>query len=504
MNKKKENKITWLVRFSYGSGNLIGSGALAISGAWLLYFYTTFCGLSVVQAALIFSIATYLDVILNPLMGFITDNFYQTKIGQRFGRRRFFILIGIPLMVIYPMLWIDGMGFCYYLITYILFEIIYTSIMIPFNTLPVEMTSNFSERTYLTGSKAMFGKVANFLGAAIPGVFFYFYSKESATPFLLTGITYATIMMLALILLYCNSWEKPKDEVKDESVHSFFEAIKKLFIDILSTFRIKTFRTHLGMYLFGFGAEWLFTAVFTYFIVFSLGEPRSFVASMNSLSSICQLVSTAFFMMYCAKKGFKKPFIIALLIVVSSMICYVGIYYFNLPHITWLVVGITIWFGLGTGGVYYIPWSVYVFLADVDEVVTNRRREGVYAGAMTMAGKLVRASIVFVLGVILSAYGFESKSHIQPQSAIDAINGIILYGVIGMALIGAFFAWRMKLDHATHSIIINEVARIRQGGKMKDVSPETRKVVEELSGINYEKCFGNNNIGFKQKTTKTK
>ena len=209
------------------------------------------------------------------------------------------------------------------------------------------------------------------------------------------------------------------------------------------------------MYLFGFGAEWLFTAVFTYFIVFSLGEPRSFVASMNSLSSICQLVSTAFFMMYCAKKGFKKPFIIALLIVISSMMGYVGIYYFNLPHITWIVVGITIWFGLGTGGVYYIPWSVYVFLADVDEVVTNRRREGVYAGAMTMAGKLVRASIVFVLGVILSAYGFESKSHIQPQSAIDAINGIILYGVVGMALIGAFFAWRMKLDHATHSIIID-------------------------------------------------
>ena len=26
MGKRKENKITWLVRFSYGSGNLIGLG----------------------------------------------------------------------------------------------------------------------------------------------------------------------------------------------------------------------------------------------------------------------------------------------------------------------------------------------------------------------------------------------------------------------------------------------------------------------------------------------
>lgn len=52
------------------------------------------------------------------------------------------------------------------------FEVVYTMIMIPYNTLPVEMTKDFNQRTYLTGSKAMFGKVANFLAAAIPGIYF--------------------------------------------------------------------------------------------------------------------------------------------------------------------------------------------------------------------------------------------------------------------------------------------------------------------------------------------
>lgn len=52
----KQHKITLITRLAYGSGNLLGSGALAISGAWLLFFYTTFCNLPVVQAALIFSI----------------------------------------------------------------------------------------------------------------------------------------------------------------------------------------------------------------------------------------------------------------------------------------------------------------------------------------------------------------------------------------------------------------------------------------------------------------
>lgn len=44
---EENRRIKAITRFSYGSGNLIGSGALAISGAWLLYFYTTFCGLTV-------------------------------------------------------------------------------------------------------------------------------------------------------------------------------------------------------------------------------------------------------------------------------------------------------------------------------------------------------------------------------------------------------------------------------------------------------------------------
>ncbi|CNF06069.1 transport protein [Yersinia enterocolitica] len=43
--------ITTRHTLAYGSANLLGSGALAISGAWLMYFYTTFCGLSVVDSS---------------------------------------------------------------------------------------------------------------------------------------------------------------------------------------------------------------------------------------------------------------------------------------------------------------------------------------------------------------------------------------------------------------------------------------------------------------------
>lgn len=49
---------------------------------------------------------------------------------------------------------------------------------------------------------------------------------------------------------------------------------------------------------------------------------------------------------------------------------------FNLPqqYATAVMLTITVIFGIGTGGVYYIPWTVYTFLADVDEAFTGRRR----------------------------------------------------------------------------------------------------------------------------------
>jgi len=139
-------------QLAYGGGNLLGSGALAISGAWLLYFYTTFCGLTLLEASFIFSVASVIDAISNPVMGYLTDNFGNTWLGKRFGRRRFFVLIGAPLMIFYPLLWVEGFGFWYYLATYVIFELIYTSVMVPYETLATEMTDDFAVRSKLTGS----------------------------------------------------------------------------------------------------------------------------------------------------------------------------------------------------------------------------------------------------------------------------------------------------------------------------------------------------------------
>ena len=57
----------------------------------------------------------------------------------------------------------------------------------------------------------------------------------------------------------------------------------------------------------------------------------------------------------------------------------------------WIYVPLII-AGLGRGGLNYIPWNVYNYMADVDEIVTGRRREGAFAGVMTFVRKPCRRS----------------------------------------------------------------------------------------------------------------
>jgi oligogalacturonide transporter len=493
-----EKKILLRHQLAYGGGNLLGSGALAIAGIWLLYFYTTFCGLTLLQASMIFSVASIIDAISNPLMGYLSDNFGKTRLGKRFGRRRFFILIGIPLMMFYPLLWVEGFGFWYYLSTYVLFELIYTSVMVPYETLVTEMTTDFSARSKLTGYKAIFGKIANFLAAFIPGQFILIYGKDSAEPFFFTALTYGIILFIAVGLLYLSSWERPAEDISavNEKKTTLGKTMLMLVRDMKSTFHLRVFRKHLGMYLCGFGAEWLFASVFTYFIIFVLQYDPAMVAGLSSLNSILQLLSTAIFIGICVKHGFSKPYILALGVVVFSVFCYSLLHFLHLPqhYATVAMLTITVIFGIGTGGVYYIPWTVYTFLADVDEVFTGRRREGIYAGAMTFSGKLVRSVIVFAMGAILNFYGFQSKSHSQPESAVLAIALVFCIGVISLALMAMVFSHQMKLNRKTHLVVLGEVARIKAGGAISEVRPEVRAVMEDLVGHPYEECWGNSAV----------
>lgn len=84
-------------------------------------------------------------------MGYITDN-----IRTRWGRRRIFFILGAPMSLCFALMWVSGFGYAWYLGTYLLFSTVFTLLMVPYDTLPAEMTSRYDLRSKMSGARMLF------------------------------------------------------------------------------------------------------------------------------------------------------------------------------------------------------------------------------------------------------------------------------------------------------------------------------------------------------------
>jgi len=132
-------------------------------------------------------------------------------------------------------------------------------------------------------------------------------------------------------------------------------------------------------------------------------------------------------------------------------------------------------------------------MADVDEIVTGRRREGAFAGVMTFVRKMSQALAVILVGQVMQASGFVSKATAQSPQAIYAIVAVLGAGTIAMLVFGVLVSTRFRLTPATHAILLEEIEHLRRGERTPS-TPDNARVVEDLSGWSYDKLWGNNPV----------
>lgn len=495
---KQDGKIRLKNIIGYGSTDLFGNGAMAVTGAWILYFYTTFCGLSPVQAGIIFAVARIVDGIFSPIMGYITDNFGQTTLGKRFGRRRFFILLGIPFAACYSFVFLPGMGFWYYLCTYLILEMTTALVMVPYDTLAAEMTNDFDIRSKLSGARMIFSQSATFIASFLPGRLMKVFGEHSADAFFYTGVVFSVIFVVVLLSVYVTTWEGKFAPVVAKQKLGALRQFKKIFVDLSSTLRIKTFRHHLIIYVSSFTSLDVFSAVFTYYIVFALQQNIVVSSNLLSVMSIFQVIAAIGCMWVIVKIGPSSSMKITAGLGILSVIGYVGIYFISPENLMTYLIGVSVIMGLVRGATNFIPWNVYSFIPDIDEMVTAKRREGIFAGVMTFTRKSTTALAMFIVGVILQVGGFTSNTAVQTPTAINTIIGLMFFGIIGLELITLIVAFRFKLSKKTHQIVIDEVERLKNGGSMDQVDPKTAEIVESLTGWQYKETWAHNNVGFKE------
>jgi oligogalacturonide transporter len=477
---------------AYGCNDFLGAGAMAVISGWILFFYTTFCGLTAVQAATIFAVARLLDAVASPLIGYVSDHFHRTRAGRRFGRRRFFVLLAVPLLPSFALMWIDGQTFTYYLVTYVFFEVVYAMELIPYETLAAEMSPDYKVKAKFAGARILFGQIAAILAGVLPGRIIESFGKSSAETFFYLGLIFAAIFMLVALTVFYFSWERPRDEIESivaaEPGRSPLRSLQRLYSDLWATMRIRAFRLHLGMYLGGYISQDIFNAAFTYFVVFALSGTVVIASNLMGTMAFAQLLAVALFIPLCLHYHPAPSYRIAVSLFAAGVLGFIALYRLAPQAAYWVYVPVLI-AGLGRGGLNYIPWNVYNYMADVDEIVTGRRREGAFAGVMTFVRKTTQAAAVMGVGLILQAGGFLSGASTQTPQAVTTIIVVLSVGTLSLLMFGFVVSLRFKLDRNTHAVLMEEIQRFKsQPGTQP--APAQRLIVEDLTGWPYERLWG--------------
>jgi len=478
---------------AYGSGDIYGGGSFLLISMFFLFYLTNVIGLSPAVSGLIIGLGSIWDGISDPMMGYISDN---TR--TRFGRRRIFFLIGIvPITVSFVLMWLPvrfgnaAMTAVYFGFAYLLFKTVFTMVMVPYAALNAEMTPDYNVRTRLSGARIIFSQISALLAATVPAVII-----KKVQPiekgYMIMAVIFGVFYAIPWIFVLLGTWEN--ESAKDEKD---LKPLKQVFSEFLTLRKNKTFVYHILMYLFAYTAMDGLMNLFKFYLELNLEKGNLFSVAMGSLMGTQILMMSVYvFISNKMGKGFsyRMGFILWALGMIAS-------FFLTKDTPTLYLVLNCILLGSGVSAAVMIPWAILPSVIDVDELITTKQRSGTYSGSMTLVRKLAQGVTIAGIGGILSLIGFVSpkivtvngmpKAVAQLQSPETLANLKILFFAtpVVFIVIGFLISFKFKITPETHAILTGEIARLKAGGSKADVTPETKEVCEELTGLPYEELY---------------
>lgn len=475
MHKRKE----LISKIAYASGDIYGGGAFIIVGLLLLVYLTNVEGFSGTLAGAIVFIGKAWDAITDPFMGLLSD-----RTRSRFGRRRIYFLLGsLPVFASWVMLWygfgINGTTakFIYYTLSFMFFSTAFTIVMVPYNAILSDMVRDYNKRSAFTGMRLGFSAAAAILCATVPAMITGAYT-DPRQGYLMMGLSFGVIFAIAWLAVFFGTWE-------NETKPSPALTIK----DWLFVFKNRSFRIYVSIFIFCQMAIDTVMALAVYFLTVSIQKEELFVPIMASIL-ITQLVFIGVFSYLAQKTDKTIPAYISASIWIAASIA-IGFFTPSTPAI--LLISVCSLIGVGGAGCNLFSWSVLPDIADVDELITGRRREGLYSGVSTFLRKLSGGVVVGALGIALDVIGYSEIAVRSGKIALKTDWGIrILFCAIPVLFMvfALLILRKYKLGRQEFTIMSNILNRFRNGEKNITLDGEELRVCRQLTGIKEDRFFG--------------
>ncbi|MDB9493005.1 MFS transporter [Spirulina major CS-329] len=453
--------LTLKTQLSYGVGEVSSEITGSILVFFWLYFLTNVVGLPPAQAGSVLIIARVWDAVLDPLVGWLSD---QTR--SRFGRRYPWMLGGaIPLGVSFAfLLWAMPSAplqwrWLYATAMALVFYTAFTVVIVPYSTLGAELTHQYEERTRLVSVKASFTIGSSIAALILAQVIFGVIEDEVLKYQVLGGICGA-IASLSMVICVWGTRDrfaamqafrhrpvKPPQLPIRQQIHMAVSNRPFLFV--------------VGIYLCSWLGLQVTAAILPYFVVEWMGLTEQAFTQMA-----LTVQGTAFLMMIFWRRLSLRLSKRAIYLwgVPLTFVAQLGLFTLQ-PGQTGLMYGFGILAGMGLSVAYLIPWSMLPDAVDFDELRTGQRREGIFYGLMVQMKKLAIAVTIFFISRLLDSSGFVTDNLSDPEQPASALWMIrLLIGPIPVIslVVGMILAAAYPLSQAVHGDIMLKLATQRR------------------------------------------
>ncbi len=454
---KSEEKLKFRTKLSFGVGEFGQQFVQLMLSYFLIFYLTTYAGISPVAAGTMILVTRIWDAINDPMMGIIIDN-----TNSRWGKARPYLLFcSIPLAVFFVMCFAvpelsPTLKLVYIYIAYIGLGMLYTATGISYNTLIPRMTDDPLERLSLVTYK---GFIAYIPIIAVPAVTAFIVSRfgTESNPgrgYTASAIIFGILIVVCYFITFFNVKEKINSEEKNKlPVIEGLKAIGKN-IHLIKIFTCNLIYWTLSGVING-------TIVFYVFYYLKRQDLQGILIPLGVAPIIISMLLTK---KVAAKIGKRKTLLIGVTITIIGFL--IRFITKDASLSVYVISILMIGFGIGFYIILVIPMAIDTI--EYGEWKYGIRGESLVLSALTFTNKLGIGLAGVIIGFFLDKAGYVPKAATQSETVLKSLFTLSVVIPLISAIVIFIIIYTYKLDDQMPKIMKDLTLRKKQNRQRGD------------------------------------
>lgn len=409
-------------------------------------FYSDQLGLPLAMVGLMLVLSRITDIITDPIIGTWSD-----RSTSRFGRRKPFIVAGIPMMMISA--WFvfvppEGVGTAYLFWGLFFLYLGFTFVTIPYSSWGAELSSDYDERSRLTAIRGAFGSFGSLLTLSIPVILQAMGYPDLAVAMLVMAVLFIILQPLFFAFTISNIPDRAGLIVETPALNSR----EKLGVILKNSVFMRLLAAILLMIIGMAVGATLNMIIFTH-----IAKQPSYFAPSVFVQNVFAIAAIPIWLKIAARMGKHRAMALAMLLIgaCSAATFLVG------EGDGLLLAACLVGVGVGMGAVLFLISAMIADLVDRDVLETGEERTGTYMAAASMATKIAAVFGVLVGTAVPGIAGFQPSDAVHSENALLVLRLVYSFTGVPLILIGSYLLWHYPLTREIQAMLRQRIDDLR-------------------------------------------